>query len=942
MVCPNCGASNSEDLRCCDQCGHGLGTIDNAATMAMDRADLNAALLSGVEASRNEVPPTPGAIPQPGSTLYAPGSLFGTRYRIERLLGQGGMGAVYKAYDYELNRTVAIKLVRPEFGADPDTMARFKQELLLASRVSHKNILRIHDLGDWNGIKFITMAFVEGTDLAGLLRKEGPLSLELALKLTRALCAALEAAHAEGVMHRDLKPQNILIDHSGTPYIVDFGLAKLVQSEATAMTRTGLIMGTPRYMSPEQAVGAEVDHRSDLYSLGLILFEMFTGSLPFSGDSALQLMFQRVHNAPRDPREVKPDLPDYIAQIILKCLQKDPATRYQSAREILDDLDSQNPPAISGGVRASAGNATISFEIPRPTRRFGLILGAIAVTLLSTALAVPALRTRVFGLVSNESSAPKPAIEHYVAVLPLNISGDEKTLKYLAEGVTDSLSAKLSGLRNIYVASAPAVRSAISRQSPDKIARELGVALLVQGTIQGSGDRIALTLTLFDVSKNTQLLNREFSGVRQDLLTLEDQVFNALTGAMLIRQSNEEKARTTMRPTGDIAAYELYLKGRTLLGGQRTEADLRKALGLFDQAIKRDSQFALAFAGSADVSLLIWDRTKDGAWTQRALGAAEQAKRLNDNLPEVHLSLGSIYTAIGRTNEAIIELTRALELEPNSDDALHRLGLAYLKANRPAEAINAYKLATQVNPYMWSNYNFLGGAYFQLGQNQNALNAFTRITELDPANASGWANVGAANYRLGNWSACIAALQKAIKLDPDEPFFASQLGVAYFFAGRYGEAARMFETAVEKNPNDASFRVNLADAYRWTKQPERAAAAYDKAITLAYKSLEVNPRNTEALGNLAIAYAKKGDSANAIRFIRRARQIQPADDDLIYKEATIQALAGSAEDAVARLGDALRQGHSIEEVKSDPEFAALRDTPAFRRLQANLAVASGK
>lgn len=781
---------------------------------------MDAAPPAGGEARGNDVPTAPGA------TLYAPGSLFGTRYRIERLLGQGGMGAVYKAYDSELNRMVAIKLVRPEFGADPDTMARFKQELLLASRVSHKNILRIHDLGDWNGLKFITMAFVEGSDLAGLLRKEGPLGIGRALKLARALCAALEAAHAEGVMHRDLKPQNILIDLSDTPYIVDFGLAKLVQSEATAMTRTGLIMGTPRYMSPEQAVGAEVDHRSDLYSLGLILYEMFTGSLPFRGDSALQLMFQRVNQAPRDPREVNPDLPDYIARIILKCLQKDPAARYQSVREILDDLDARNAPLVSGGVSAPAGNATISIEIPRPTRRFGLIVGAVAIVILSTVFAVPALRSRVFGSFFSGATASKPAIEHYVAVLPLTIAGDENTLKYVAEGVANSLSAKLSGLRNLYVASAPAVRDAMSRQTPDKIARALGVALLLQGTIQGSGDRIALTLTLFDVSKNKQLLNREFSGVRQDLLTLEDQVFNALTDALLIRQSNEEKARTTMRPTEDIAAYELYLKGRTLLGGQRTEANLQKALHNFDQAIGRDPQFALAFAGSADASLLIWDSTKDGMWTQRALGAAQQAKQLNDNLPEVHLSLGSIYTAIGRTNEAITELTRALELEPNSDDALHRLGLAYLKANRPAEAINAFKLATQVNPYLWSNYNFLGGAYFKLGQSQKALTAFNRITELDPGNASGWANAGAAHYRLGNWSACIAALQKAINLDPAEPFYSSQLGVAYFFAGRYSEAAKMFETAVEKNPNDASFRVNLADAYRWSKQPERAAAAY--------------------------------------------------------------------------------------------------------------------
>ena len=245
---------------------------------------------------------------------FEPGSSFGVRYRIESLLGQGGMGAVYKAYDTELDRTVAIKLVRPELASNPETMQRFKQELLLASKISHKNILRIYDLGDSGGIKFISMAFVEGCDLAGLIESTGRLALDRALSFTLQLCAAMDAAHREGVVHRDLKPQNILIDQADRLYVSDFGLAKSLAPEAATMTRTGQLLGTPRYMSPEQVEGKEVDHRSDLYSLGLIIFEMFTAEVPFRGDSALQIMFQRMTAAPKDPRTLRPDMPDYVGQ----------------------------------------------------------------------------------------------------------------------------------------------------------------------------------------------------------------------------------------------------------------------------------------------------------------------------------------------------------------------------------------------------------------------------------------------------------------------------------------------------------------------------------------------------------------------------------------------------------------------------------------------------
>src|SRR4051812_5344615 len=286
MVCPSCGASNPEQSKACSQCGRGLTAADDQTIYLPDAS--TPPLSRGASAPAGPSYPqqpamTWGSLPSQAISLPSAipaGTMFG-RYRIESLLGEGGMGAVYRALDTELDRTVALKLVRPELAINEQTMRRFKQELLLASRISHKNILRIHDLGDAGGIKFITMAFVDGKDLANVIDTTGPLPLDRALRFGRQLFAALEAAHDEGVVHRDLKPQNVLVDGSDNVFVSDFGLAKSLEAEISMGTRTGQILGTPRYMSPEQVEARDVDHRSDLYSAGLILYEMFTGELPF-------------------------------------------------------------------------------------------------------------------------------------------------------------------------------------------------------------------------------------------------------------------------------------------------------------------------------------------------------------------------------------------------------------------------------------------------------------------------------------------------------------------------------------------------------------------------------------------------------------------------------------------------------------------------------------
>jgi tetratricopeptide (TPR) repeat protein len=524
-------------------------------------------------------------------------------------------------------------------------------------------------------------------------------------------------------------------------------------------------------------------------------------------------------------------------------------------------------------------------------------------------------------------------IQHYMAVLPFRILGNEQNTRYIADGVVDELSAKLSALKNVYVAPPNAVNGAMKQQNPQKIAQALGVKLLLSGTVTSSSDdRITISVSLDDTeNKERERWHQDFAGTRQDLLTLEDQIFRQLVSTLDIKESNEELAGSKIRPTNDIKAYELYMRGRKIWRDSRNEQDLQTAIGFFNQAIKLDPQFALAYAGLADADRRMWDQTNAGAWTEKALSAGRQAQTLNDNLPEVHFTLGSIYIDIGRTSEAIAELQRALQLAPNSDEVLRRLGSAYLRAGRQEDAIAAYTKATEVSPYLWTNFNSLGTAYFGIGKNDEALGAFQHITELDPGRAEGWEGIGTVNFRLGRWSKSLSMFQKAIELQP-KPAYYSNLGTTYYFLGIFDKAATTFEKAASMMPDNSDIRLNLADAYRWSGQTAKAQATYDQAISLAYKSIQVDPRDSDALGNLALAYVKKGDAKRALEFIARARTIDQKDNTLMYEEATIKALAGQRTEALSSLAQALRSGYSLQEARNDPELKSLRDLPDFGKL----------
>jgi eukaryotic-like serine/threonine-protein kinase len=930
MVCPSCLAQNASGASRCAACGSPLSASPAEPTSARYESSAGGQKQSSMPEAATAIgfsntppPSNPVTSSSGGSSSSPPKPVdFGPRYQVQALLGEGGMGAVYRAHDRELDRTVALKLIRPELGSDAGVSQRFRQELLLASKISHKNILRIHDLGEANGTKFISMAYVEGEDLHQLLRREGRLAVNRGVTIAKQLCAALEAAHSEGVVHRDLKPQNILLDKAGQVYVSDFGLAKSLEPDATQMTLSGQFLGTPRYMSPEQALAGSVDHRSDLYSLGLILYEMVTGEIPFKAESTLQTMYLRVHEKPQDPRQFNPDLPDYLVQIILRCLETEPAQRYQSAQEIFDDLESAQP---SRTVRSQ--------QLPLPARKAGRkiwYVGAGILVLLLALLAVPTVRNLLrHGAPSAQSVGIPPLSQgKYLALLPFRVIGDKSALGYVSDGLVEATAAKLFQMKDVHLASPTAVQSVNQDQPLDKIARQLGVNLIAQGSVQGTAAKMRITISLDDVAGGRRLWTGEFSGVPQDLLTLEDKIYAQLVAALELKPSSSEVAALNSHPTENVEAYDLYLKGREDMRQEQDTKKVQTALDLYQKALAKDSGFALAYAGLADASLSMYRHTKDSFWSDKALRAAQQAEQLNAGLPEVHFSLGSVYTDTGKTAEAISELKRALELAPKSDEGYRRLGQVYTVIGRKPEAVEAYKKAIELNPYYWENYNALAGAYYTFGENELAVAGFKKVIELEPDNAAGYDNLGVVLMRMEKWNDCIPNFEKALQI---QPYYAtySNLGTAYFFLKRYNDAVQMFEKAAAMNSNDHMVMGNLADGYRWAEQPQKALATYDKAIALAYKQLAINPRDADTMGYLGQYLAKKGDPKRGLELVRRARSIDPTDVSLVYFQAVVECIAGQKSEALKDLHQALEQGYPAEEAQSDPELKSLQSLPEF-------------
>ena len=845
-----------------------------------------------------------------------PYDLSGTvtaQYEVGETLGSGGMGVVYKAYDTTLRRTVALKFLRPLMSQDDRARQRFMAEAQAASALDHPNICTVHEIGetDW-GQAFIAMAYYEGETLNRKVER-GPLPVEEALNYAAQMARGLVKAHKEGIVHRDIKPANVMVVEpdladSGNSIIkiLDFGLAKMADLH---LTQTGTTMGTVAYMSPEQAHGDGVDHRTDLWSLGVVLYEMLTGEKPFKGDHAQGIVHAVLNTRPRPVRQHNPDVPAGLEPIVVRCLAKDPARRYARAADLLADLE------------VWTGQRTVARLSPA---RLILVAGLSVLVTLLVLLAIPSTRTALL---------PGPKKQH-VAVLPfINNLGEVPENQALTDGLTQtvtSLLARIEG-QNTALWVVPTEELRLKGVVTASDARRMfGVNRVVTGSVQRLGPETHLTLNLIDPDRMRILDTRTVSAQLGPALLQE--ALEAIEGLLGIGLDAE--AMQAVRTRGPTApdAYAFYLQGLGFLRRYDKPGNLDNAITLFEQAIEEDSLYALAHTGLCQAFWQHYQSTKALAWVDRALQSCDRAVALDDRLAPVHVTLGRIYRERGQPRRAEAELQRALALEPNNTDVYRWLGWVYQIEDKPDLAEKAYQQAIALKPDYWLNYNYLGSFYFYDGRLDDAGRLYEQIIRLTPDNYIGYNNLGIQRLDTGQEEEARQLLERSLALKPND-FAYKNLGRLQYRNGQYAEAARLYEKAYQLKENDDLIWRLLGDAYHWAGDSAKAHAAWQRYIERAEQSLAVNPNDAELLGRLAATYAALGDHSQSQTYIGLLFALPTPDNYTFHFVGRAYEILGQRDLALRYLTRALDDGIPLVRIEGDPWLAGLRQDPRYQAIQ---------
>jgi eukaryotic-like serine/threonine-protein kinase len=772
-------------------------------------------------------------------------------YRVIRPIGAGGMGEVYLAEDARLGRKVALKILPAHFTAQPERVRRFELEARAASALNHPNILTIYDIGhvaaQGGSVHYIATEYVEGRTLRERLR-ESAMPCREAVEVAAQVALALAASHAAGVTHRDIKPENVMLRPDGYVKVLDFGLAKLTEpslppaskEEASAVraeTEPGMVMGTVSYMSPEQARGLKVDHRSDLFSLGVVLYEMVSGRVPFAGATMSDVLaaLLRAEHEPLSRRVA--EAPAELDRIVARALCKDCAARYQKADDLLADL--------------TRLKRRLEFE----TERGQLVIGGEGETTrldseMRTLLLTPSGATAQAQAAAPQTQAapPRPtrlkrAIDS-LAVLPFVNAGTDADAEYLSDGITESLINGLSQLPKLRLVP----RSTVFRLSkerggdvdPQVIGQELGVRAVLTGRVEPRGEWLIIKAELIDVVAERQVWGEHYRRKLTNIFTLQEEIAKEISAQLRLRLGGKAKKRLVKRYTENAEAYQLYLKGRYYASSKRTEEWIRKGIEHFQRAIDLDPNYALAYAGMADAYSFLASST--GGWTPReaypkARAAALKALELDESLGEAHCALGFYHLLYDWDLAAAErEFLRAIELKPDYGNA-HDGYAFYLKAvGRSAEAISECEKLQQIDPLSPFAHVSLGWAYYFARDFERAVAEGRKALELDPQSGFAHRIIGLGCGQLGRHEEAVAALQKALDSAPGVPLYVAHLGHAYALAGEvYGARralAELGELARRQYVSAYYFAVvhlglgGTAEVFKWLEKAYEERAGF--------------------------------------------------------------------------------------------------------------------
>jgi len=867
----------------------------------------------------------------------ASGDLTGTsvgRFRIRTRLGGGGMGEVYEADDTLLQRSVALKRIAPKLRADQLYRKRFLREAQHASRLTNPHIAGVYDVLQENGEMFVVMEYVEGHTLRQ--RFAEPMSLEQFLAIAVQCVAALVAAHERGIVHRDIKPENVMLSRSGQVKVLDFGVAKLLPRGEEAVTLetqaaasaasleidAGGLSGTPAYMAPEVLLEKEVDHRADLFSLGIVFYEALTGRHPFRASGWVATSTRILHENPPPPSQFNSKIPAELDRIIAKMLGKDPAERYATAADMLVDLRAVQ--------RMLGMPVTLPTLVERLGSRRKWLAGAALVFIVTLAVGLsPPARRWVSSLFRPVLPDPKN-----LAVLPFRVIGGGPESQAFSDGITETLTAKLTQLtatHNLQVVPAAELRGRKALTTADA-RREFGISLVLEGTLQYSGDKVRVNYALVDAAALRQLRSGTITEDLSDPFSVQDKVVEAAVTMLELQLAPQERQNFESHGTQSAGAYEFYIQGRGYLQDYDKPENIDHAMDVFERALALDRNYALAHAGLGEAFWRKYESRKEKTLVDSARQHCEVALVEDPKLAAAHACLGIVYNATGEYGKAAAEFERALALEPTSDAAYRGLAFAFEQQSKPAEAEKTYRRAIELRPNYWAGYSWLGAFYSRQAHYAEAERMFQQAAALAPDNVRVLSNLGAIYVMQGKYPEAISALERSVSFRPTAGAY-SNLATAYFYQRRFADAAQTYEGALKLEQRNLTLWRNLAEAYYWTprKRPE-AARACVQAIALARDQLQVNPRDLDVLGNSAYCYAVSGDPKRARDSLGLALKIAPNDSDLHFQAALVHMEAGQASQALAWLEKAVRGGYSASKVRDTPSFDSLRENPRFQEL----------
>jgi tetratricopeptide (TPR) repeat protein/predicted Ser/Thr protein kinase len=903
LECPRCKAPNDPHLEQCSACGAPLQEGDRTAWLSAEEVQALGQRSGGTAAARpagggdetewGAPPAAPGpAAGRPGAVEV--GAVLGGRYRIEQRLGVGGMGAVFKARDLELDRDVALKVIRPELESDREVLARFKQEIILAREITHRNVVRIFDLGQAEGVKFISMEFIAGQDLTGIIRERGPLPVDEATGIVEQMCLALDAAHQQGVVHRDLKPQNVMIDRDGRVVVMDFGIARSLQS--SSMTQTGALLGTPDYMSPEQVKGEPVDARTDIFALGLIFYEMLTGRLPYTGDTPMATMFKRTQVKATPVRDFKPDLPPYVSDVIHRCLELQVHRRYQSAREILQDLG-----AWRGGTSATLGPTVRAL---RPTTTAGsrrLRTAAVAAAAVAAVVLIAGAITlwpRGERAPAGEavSAVPAPAADAAsLAILPFRNATGDPALDWLVDGLAEMLRSDVGQSASLRSVSSDRVHQILRdlRLSPGaqleevtlrRIAEFGNAETLVWGQFARLGEQIRIDATVRDFTRHSTVSVKSEAASEAELLAAIKGLAAEVRGSLAVSRAGrrELEDRAFLPSSSSIAALRQYNEGLVLLrAGNNLEAVNR-----LEASTEQDPSFALAHSKLAQA----YARLGRG---EKAMEASRRAVDLAGELPEGerYLILAQHASLTGDGEAGVDAYSNLLRMHPNDPDLHYELGVLYEGQGAFDQAREQYGVALQADPRNVTAQLALGRVLIKSGSHQDALAPLNQALSLaiQADNAEAKANtlqaLGIAYKFLGRPDEALASLRESLAIKREigdrrgTAASLSEIGLILSQQGDLATARSSYQEAIEIR-RDIGDDQGLGLLLMRLGELEMAAGNPDQALANAREALRIQIEigdevgQAASLNNLGTIYDQRGEYSESLVYYQRALEIR--------------------------------------------------------------------